>query len=108
MAAQKSRAALFLMESDALALELQEMLRSGGTDWTVMLTRVADAANAALFTGPLDLAVLVPTAAEAIDDLIAGLQAAGTPTILVSGSGGGATDPGQQSLLTRLTSPLDI
>jgi hypothetical protein len=107
VAAETSRAALFLMESDALALELQEILQSGDAEWTVMLTRAIDAAAAALFAGPLDLAVLVPAATETLDDLIAGLQVAGTPTILVSGPDNRVRDVPSPGSLMHLTCPLD-
>ncbi|WP_436644226.1 hypothetical protein [Microbaculum sp. FT89] len=107
MAASRSRAALFLMDSDALALELEGVLRAGGTEWMVMLTRAVDSARAAMLTGPVDVAVLVPAAAEAIDDLVAGLHDLGTPTILVATSDRDPTDPTPKDLLTRLAYPLD-
>ena len=110
MAASRSRAALFLMDSDALALELEGVLRAGGTEWMVMLTRAADSARAALLTGPVDVAVLVPGATEAIDDLLAGLHDLGTPTILVATADrdtADPVDPSPRDLLTRLVHPLD-
>ncbi|MEJ8570034.1 hypothetical protein ACFOHM_04630 [Microbaculum marinum] len=104
---QASRAALFLMDNEALALELQGKLRSSGPGWTVMLTRAVDAARAALFAGRVDLAVLVPGpgAKVAIDELIAALHAARTPTILVSDH-----DEGQADIpahFVRLSYPVD-
>jgi hypothetical protein len=105
VATSGSRSALFLMESDVLALELQGILQSGDSGWRVMLTRVADAAMAALLGGPIDVAVLIPGATDAIDDLLLGLESAGTPTIVVSGVDGAAC---QKGLLTRIAYPVDV
>lgn len=107
MAGAESRAALFLMESETLALELQGILRSGGIDWTVMLTRAVDAARAALLAGRVDLAVIVHDPLEAIDELLAGLQTAGTHTILVSERGDAPADSGGPDWLVRLPVPID-
>jgi hypothetical protein len=108
VATSKSRAALFLMENEALALELQSVLKSGGADWTVMLTRVANAARSALLGGTVDLAVIVPGATEVLDELLSGLINTGTPTILVSGQGGQGMSLGQSDLITLVSRPLDV
>jgi hypothetical protein len=89
-----SRTALFLMESEALALELQDLLGALAPGWEVMLTRdVASAQGAALFGG-LDLAVLSPAPGVCIGPLLAALARRDTPTIL-AGIGGESAEPGR-------------
>lgn|GEM_PF-3241950 len=111
MAVREPRSALFLMESDALALEVEDFLGSNGSEWTVMLTRVVDAAKSALLGGKLDLAILIPEAPDTVDDLLDGLRDANIPTIVVTDQGGksdATAQAGGDGGFTVLDTPVDM